>query len=96
MEGQQLKKKVISYLQLSVLYGTIIRHYNISYHHKSAYCVYWLTIINHQNHVIDILMCVLLNGLFASEFKQMVEGELLIMGFQQLDTFNTCVLGFTY
>jgi hypothetical protein len=33
---------------------------------------------------------------FASEFQRMVEGELLIMGFQQLDTFKTCVLDLTY
>jgi hypothetical protein len=35
-------------------------------------------------------MCMLVSGLFASEFQQYVEGELLIMGLQQLvDTFST-------
>jgi hypothetical protein len=56
--------------------------------------VYWLTILKYQNRVIDILMCLLLNRLFAAEFQQMVMGELLIMRLQQLDTFSTCVLGF--
>ena len=90
------QNKVISNLHISILYDTTIRHYNISCHYKYTYCVYWLTILKHQNYVTDSLMFTLLNGLFASEFQQMVEGELQIMGFQQLENFNTCVLGFTY
>jgi hypothetical protein len=35
-------------------------------------------------------------GFLLQNFSKMVEGQLLIMGLQQLATFSTCVLGFAY